>query len=116
MLRFSIIIVTAFLSANIAQARDASPLVNPSSSTRDVEKGVIVFRGKPTPVNTEKALAGNGISQVRIREKVVIIQRNYGWPPRRLRVQGFTNGRDTGRAPSRRITRGFFADRIAAGY
>lgn len=112
MLRVTVISLTAFFFTTMNG--HAATLVKPGSVTRSVENGVIVYRGSEAPLDAELELEGRA-SPERITERV-IIQRNYGWPPRRLRVQGFTYGVNPRGYPSRRITRGFFSDRIASGY
>jgi len=117
MLRISILSIFVGFSAItlITPTANAANLVKSSKVTRSIEKGVTVYRGSAAPINTEIALAGRETSKTIIREKI-IIQRNFGWPARHIRVQGFTNGRGAGTSPRRRVTNGFYADRIAAGY
>ena len=77
-----------------------------------VEKGgVHVCGAVARPAVEEIKLAGAHQPRRIVKKKIVVKSKCHHW--RRLRTQGFYSGDPY---PSRRFTRGFYADRIAAGY
>ena len=78
-----------------------------------IDKGGVHVCGavKRPAAEESMTLAGGKSTGRTIRKKIVVKTHCHRW--RRLRTQGFYSGDPY---PSRRFTRGFYADRIAAGH
>ncbi len=101
-----------------ASAANAATLVHPSGATKTpvfgkkTERGVSVWRG------AAPAAAATASSKPSARAEpceMTISVRLDGYPPRRLRTDGFWSGREGASLSFSPATRGFYADRMRAG-
>ncbi len=97
---------------------NAATLQFKSKAVQTTESGVTVWRGAKRAPQTP-TLKGETLAAKPCVKQSVEISFTTAWPDRRLRVHGFYSGKATltpaMKLARRRVTQGFYADRIAAG-